>query len=141
MDEGMNTYFQFRYEAQKYKSNSIFGDAIPEEVKSKPLKDFESAVYMALSQIPMEEAIETPSADFEDKDKYGMVVYLKTAIWMYIVEVSIGTENLDKVIKAYYNDWKFKHPYPEDLKAAFEKQLNMKFDDIFNLLNKKGKFD
>ena len=57
---------------------------------------------------------------------------------MYIIELSIGRENLDKVMKAYFNDWKFKHPYPEDLKAEFEKQLSTKFDDIFNMLNQKG---
>jgi hypothetical protein len=140
MDEGMNTYFQFRYEGEKYKANSVFGKMLPAELKTKPLADFFATIYMALSDIPMEEAIETPSANFSDKEKYGTVVYLKTAIWMYIVEVSIGADKLDKVIKAYFNDWKFKHPYPENLKAEFETQLNMKFDEIFDLLNKKGKF-
>ena len=141
MDEGVNTYFQFRYEAVKYRANSIFGDLIPSELKTKPLPDFLGALYNAMSQIPMEEAIETPSEDFSDKEKYGAVIYLKTAIWMYIVELSVGPDKMDKVMKAYFNDWKFKHPYPEDLKAEFEKELNMKFDDIFSLLNKKGKFD
>jgi aminopeptidase N len=27
-DEGLNTYFQFRYEAEKYRSNMVFGKAI-----------------------------------------------------------------------------------------------------------------
>jgi aminopeptidase N len=141
MDEGMNTYFQFRYEAVKYKSNSIFGNAIPAEIKALPLQDFLGRIYTVLSEIPMDEAIETPSPDFEDKDKYGIVVYLKTAVWMFIIESSIGAENLDKAVKAYYNEWKFKHPYPEDVKAAIEKQLNMGFTDLFNLLNRKGKFE
>jgi hypothetical protein len=60
---------------------------------------------------------------------------------MYIIEVSIGADKLDKVIHAYYDKWKFKHPYPEDLKAEFESQLNIKMDGIFDLLNKKGKFE
>ena len=141
MDEGINTYFQFRYEAEKYRANSIFGNAIPQEIKNKPLPEFQAAIYNALSQIPMEEAIETPSANFPDKEKYAIVEYFKTAIWMYIVELSVGATNMDKVMKAYFNDWKFKHPYPENLKAEFEKELHMKFDDIFNMLNKKGKFD
>jgi hypothetical protein len=141
MDEGMNSYYQFRYEAVKYKANSIFGDAMPAEIKEKPLAEFLSAVYGAMSAIPMEEAIETPAADFPNKDTYGMVVYIKTAIWLYIVELSIGAEKLDQAVKAYYNQWKFKHPYPEDLKASFEKELNMKFDDLFALLNHKGKFE
>ena len=142
MDEGMNTYFQFRYEAQKHRANSVFGDALPAELKAKSADEFQKIVYDVMaSQIPMEEPIETPSADFSDKEKYGLVVYLKTAVWMYIAELSVGPGNLDKIIKAYYEEWKFKHPYPEDLKAIFEKEMNMKFDDLFALLNKKGKFD
>jgi hypothetical protein len=141
MDEGMNTYFQFRYEAEKYKANSIFGNAIPEAIKQKNLPDFLSSIYMAMTEIPMEEAIETPAADFEDKDKYAVVEYLKTAIWMFIVESSVGADKFDKVIKTYYDDWKFKHPYPEDLKAEFEKEFGAKIDGIFGLLNKKGKFE
>ncbi|MBC7950131.1 MAG: M1 family metallopeptidase [Chitinophagaceae bacterium] len=140
MDEGINTYYQFRYEAMKYKANSVFGEMLPQEVRAKSLPDFLSTIYMALSEIPMEEAIETPAADFADKERYGLVVYLKAAIWMYLVEMSLGEEKLSKVIKAYYNDWKFRHPYPEDLKAEFEKQLNIRADGIFELLNKKGKF-
>ena len=142
MDEGINTYFQFRYEGQKHRANSAFGDMLPADLKSKPLPEFLSIIYNTMSQaIPMEDAIEKPSADFENKEVYGIVVYLKTAIWMYIVEMSIGAEKLDNVMKAYYQNWKFKHPYPEDLKAVFESQLNIKFDDLFNLLNKTGKFE
>ena len=138
MDEGINTYFQFRYEAQQHKSNSIFGDDIPADVKSKPLPEFLATIYMVLSQIPMDPAIETPSANFENKEIYGLTVYLKAATWMYIAELTVGADKLDKVIQAYYNKWKFKHPYPEDLKASFESELNMGFDDLFNLLNKKA---
>lgn len=141
MDEGMNTYYQFRYEAEKYKANSIFGSALPEEVKQKPLAEFQAIVYTQLSQLPMEEPIETPSADFKDKDTYGIVIYMKTAIWMYIAEMSAGRENLDKVIQAYFADWKFKHPYPEDLQAEFKQQLNLEFKGLFDLLHKKGRFE
>ncbi|RYY59017.1 MAG: M1 family peptidase [Chitinophagaceae bacterium] len=142
MDEGLNSYFQFRYEAEKYRTNSIFGDAIPPEVKAKPLKEFESTIYAVLSgQIPMEEAIETPAADFADKDKYAMVEYIKTAVWMYIIEQVIGRDKVDAAFKEYYNDWKFKHPYPEDLKEEFRKQSPSNIDGLWQLLDKKGKFE
>ncbi len=140
MDEGINSYYQFRYEAEKYRSSSIFGDAIPEEVKKKNVAEFQDAIYGAMTQIPMEGAIETPSADFPDKDKYAAVIYLKTAIWMFIVESSIGRDKLDEAVKKYYSDWKFKHPYPDDLKAEFEKVLNKNVDNLFILLNRKDAF-
>lgn len=138
MDEGINSYYQFRYEAEKYKSNSIFGDQMPKGMKSLPMEEFMAMVYRALASVPMDKPIETHSAAFKDKDEYGMVVYIKTAIWMYIMELNIGKDKLDSAMQAYFNEWKFKHPYPEDFKASLEKALGGKLDALFEVLNKKG---
>ncbi len=140
MDEGVNSYFQFRYEAEKYRSNTIFGEAIPEEVRSKSAVDFLRAIYNAINQgIPMDGAIETNSVGFNNKDDYGKVVYLKTALWLYVLEISTSREKLDNAFKAYYDQWKFKHPYPEDFKATLETSMGLKLDRIFDLLKIKGK--
>lgn len=140
MDEGVNSYFQFRYEAEKYRSNTIFGEAIPADVRSKSAADFLAVVYNAMNQgIPMVGAIETNSVGFKSKDDYGKVVYLKTALWLYVLEISTSKQKVDAAFKAYYDQWKFKHPYPEDFKAAFETSMNLKLDNIFDLLSKKGK--
>jgi hypothetical protein len=138
MDEGINTYYQFRYEAEKYRFNSVFGDQIPKEVKEKSAPEFQALVYNALSRIPMETAIDTPSEDFPNEDEYGIVIYVKTAVWLHELEQELGKENLDRAMHAYYNQWKFKHPYPEDMKAAFEKELGKDMTPYFDLLNKKG---
>ncbi len=139
MDEGLNTYYQFRYEAEKYKGNMIFGDAIPEEVRKLPAEQFQAAVYNALTQVPMPEPVSTASADFATKDEYGLVIYVKTAMWMYMVEAAAGRANLDKAMRAYFEAWKFKHPYPEDLKAVLQKELPAAdIDALFKLLDKKG---
>jgi aminopeptidase N len=138
MDEGINTYFQFRYEAEKYRFNSVFGESIPKEVKEKSAQDFQLLVYNALSKLPMETPIETPSEQFPSEDEYGIVVYIKTAVWLYYMESELGRTNLDNAFHAYYNQWKFKHPYPEDMKAAFEKELGKDLTPYFDLLKKKG---
>ena len=39
---------------------------------------------------------------------------------------------------AYYNQWKFKQPYPEDMKAAFENELGKDMTPYFDLLKNKG---
>jgi hypothetical protein len=138
MDEGVNTYYQFRYEAEKYRFNSIFGDQIPKEIRQRPAPEFQALVYSAMMRIPMETAIDTPSEQFSGEDEYGIVVYVKTAIWLYQLEQAVGRENLDRAMHAYYNQWKFKHPYPEDMKAAFEKELGRDMTPYFNLLKKQG---
>jgi hypothetical protein len=140
MDEGLNTYYQFRYEAEKYKANSVFGNSIPAEVKQLPVQQFQAILYNAANtQIPMEAPIETPAADFKTKEEYGLITYLKTAVWMHALEQQFGKEKVDKAMQTYYSQWKFKHPYPEDLKAAFEKELGQDLTLFFSALNKKGK--
>ena len=138
MDEGINTYYQFRYEHAKYKTNSIFGDAIPKEVREKPVDELEGVIYMALAEIPMDREIDLPAEEYANKDEYGMVVYIKTAIWMYLIELMEGREPLDKGLKAYFEKWKFKHPYPEDFRAVMEETMGKKLDTYFDLLKKKG---
>ncbi len=139
-DEGMNSYFQFRYEAEKYRANSIFGTAVPPELKKKSEDDFLGIIYNAMTSIPMEPAIETPAYKFANSNDYSTVSYLKAAIWMYIIESSTSRETVDKAFHNYFDKWKFKHPQPEDMKAAFEETVGKKLDGLFGLLNKVGGF-
>ncbi len=138
MDEGVNTYFQFRYEAEKYKANSVFGASLPAELKQKSTDDFQALVYNAMNQIPMEEEIDIPAGDYKDKEEYGLITYVKTALWMYAIELNLGKDKLQKGMQAYFNQWKFKHPYPEDLKLSLEKETGKDLTPYFDLLKKKG---
>ncbi|WP_346238091.1 M1 family metallopeptidase [Niabella insulamsoli] len=133
-DEGLNTYFQFRYEAEKYRYNSIFKDQIPEAVKNLPLVQFQSALYNAMRQIPMNSAIDQPAENFKSSQEYGLISYLKTAIWVYQLEQQFGRQKIDEAFKDYFKAWSNKHPQPEDLKASFEKSLGSNLDAAFNKL-------
>ena len=139
MDEGLNTYYQFRYEAEKYRSNSVFGTSLPADLKQKGPAEFLGIIYNALNEIPMEEPIETASEKFSNKDTYGMVIYLKTAIWAYILEQSLGREKFDEAMQVYFNKWKFRHPYPEDFKNILEETSGKQLVEFFDLLKRKGK--
>ncbi|OWK71836.1 M1 family metallopeptidase [Pedobacter sp. AJM] len=139
-DEGFNTFFQFRYEAEKYRSNSIFGDAIPAKIKELPADRFLASVYGALSNVPMQSAIETPAADFKTSEEYSLISYAKTALWLYILESQVGKEKFDQAFKNYFSEWKNKHPQPLDFKISMEKSLGVNLDKYFSLLNQQGKF-
>jgi hypothetical protein len=140
MDEGLNTYYQFRYEAIKYRGNSVFGDGIPVDIRQLPLQDFLEKIYGALNKLPAKKPIFTSSTAFSNKDEYGTVVYLKTAVWFFIIESAIGREKLDKGMREYYEKWKFRHPYPENLRQILEQSSGTNLEDLFQLLNKKGSF-
>ncbi|HEX2535071.1 MAG TPA: M1 family metallopeptidase [Chitinophagaceae bacterium] len=139
MDEGINTYVQFRYEAEKYRANSVFGDMLPKELKKKNPEEFLEIIYSALKQVPMEAAIGTPSEDFKNKEEYGIVEYIKTSMWLYKLEQEVGRPTLEKALQAYFEQWKFRHPYPEDFRAVLEKETGKDLTAFFDLLNKKGR--
>ena len=137
-DEGLNTYFQFRYEAEKYRTNSIFGDAVPKDFKKLEPDVFLSYIYKALTSIPMNSAIDLPADKYPTSDEYGLISYVKTALWMYLLEQSTSREKIDKAFHDYFAKWQFKHPQPEDMKAAFEESLGADLTKFFGLLGKKG---
>ena len=58
---------------------------------------------------------------------------------MYTLEATLGRDTLDRGMQAYFKDWQFKHPQPEDLKKELETTSGKNLDKIFELLNKEGK--
>lgn len=140
MDEGLNTYYQFRYEAEKYRGNSIFGKQIPREVKQLPTDDFLQLIYGNIANIPMASPMDIPADKFPSGSEYGLVSYVKTAWWLYILEAALGREKVDEAMQHYFKKWKHKHPGPADLQQAFEEALKIDLDEYFELTRQPGSF-
>jgi len=142
MDEGLNTYYQFRYEAEKYRSNSILGDVIPEDIKKMPADKFIDIIYNVINEnIPMQSAMDISAEKFASSDEYGVVSYVKTALWMYILESAVGKDKVDSAFQNYFTHWKDKHPQPEDLKISFEESIGANLTRFFDLTKKEGKLE
>ena len=140
MDEGLNTYFEFVYEAKKYRSNYLFGGSIPKEMRSLSLDDFLKTLFQAMNTIEAPKPVATHSTEFKNEEEYGMVAYLKTSVWVYLLKEYMGEEAFLRGIQQYYNDWKFKHPSPQSLQQSLQKVTDKPLEEIFQLLNKQGSF-
>lgn len=138
-DEGLNTYFQFKYEALQGK-NSIMGNQIPAQMKNLPPDEFLNIIMQSLAAVPFTYAVNTASADFDTKENYGMTSYVKAAIWVYLLQSRMGQEAFDAGMRAYYEKWKFKHPSPKDFQEVMEETVGYSLQNIFDLLDKPGKF-
>lgn len=136
MDEGMNTYYQKRYERNKYSSYSYLKKS-GFSLKNRLPDDEEGMLLETMAKINKDQPIETPSADFTPIN-YALVAYYKTSRWMKKLEDVLGRKVFDSSMHSYYSDWKFKHPYPEDFKASIEKSAGRKLDTVFNLLYQTG---
>jgi Peptidase family M1 domain len=141
MDEGLNTFYQFRYEAEKYKSNSVFGDNIPNDVKKLPTDIFLKTIYEVIQKnIPMQSAMDISAEKFATSDEYGLISYVKTAVWLHLLEEAVGKEKMQLAMRNYFTKWKHKHPQPEDMQAAFEEAIGSKLDQVFSLTKQEGSF-
>jgi hypothetical protein len=136
MDEGMNTYFDNRYEKSKYpdknqdkKKEDFFEKRIP--------NDNDDIVYRTQISSKKDQPIETSSEDFSETN-YGVITYYKTGLWMKKLKDFVGKDLFDSCLHEYYNRWKFKHPYPEDFKKVIEDVSGKNVDFIFSMLSKKG---
>ena len=75
-----------------------------------------------------QEPLTTYADHFENNYAYGVSSYSKGSIFLSQLGYIIGKENLDKTLLKYYEDFKFTHPTPNDIKRTAEKvsgiQLN-----------------
>ncbi len=136
MDEGMNTYYDKRFknwEQEKSIKNKLKESFIEKRITD----DFESQLLKTLYLTRKDQAIETKSGDFTESN-YALIAYIKTGQWMNLLENEVGKKILDSIMHAYFEEWKFKHPYPEDFRLIAEKTSNKDLSNLFSLLNKKG---
>jgi len=84
--------------------------------------------YLNLVRRGIEEPMSTHSDHFDQNGAYGSSAYGKGAVWMSQMGYVIGEEARDKALLQYFEDWKFKHPNPNDLLRVFEKVSGLELD-------------
>ncbi len=84
--------------------------------------------YVNLAKSGLEEPASTHADHFNTNYAYGNAAYSKGAVFIsqlgYIVSDSIR----DKILLAYYHQWRFKHPNPNDFIRVAEKESGMELD-------------
>lgn len=136
MDEGMNTYYEkYRYTPEPSTPVKKKGEAgFWEKRIPGNLDDF--LLHWAASE-KKDQPTETASEKLS-MINYELSAYYKPSNWMHTLTAILGKEKFDSCMKAYYQQWKFKHPYPEDFKAAIENESGKKLDTVFTELKMKG---
>ena len=135
MDEGMNTYFDNRYEKIKYATGGLKKENL---INNKMPDDETDLEYRTEIVNKKDQPIETTSENFSEIN-YDIIAYYKTGKWMKVLEDYVGEPLFDSCLHEYYNRWKFKHPQPGDFKKVVEDVSKKNVDSIFLMLYQKGK--
>jgi hypothetical protein len=139
MDEGMNSYYDKKYNTEiatktnDGKNKSSFpSNKIPEY----PEENFLQTIIHLNKDQPINTASENLSYI-----NYGLIAYTKAALWMKTLENELGTETFNKVMQAYFEKWKFKHPTQNDFKTVAEEVSGKSLTALFSQLNTKGSIE
>ena len=142
MDEGLNTFTNIRYWHKKYGNNAkyVFNEFTQEKLGSfsigKRLKygAFGYIGYTTWIKLGDEEPLETYSNAFKRDVNYWLS-YSKTGLYSWHLLDYLGEDTIDTIMHSYYEDWEFKHPYPEDYFTYFNrfsnKDLSWYIHDVF----------
>jgi len=62
---------------------------------------------------------------------YGEIAYNKAALWLQTLEGLVGTEFMDRIMKTYFDRWKFKHPCRYDFVDLVNELVIDEMGDVF----------
>jgi hypothetical protein len=65
---------------------------------------------------------------YKTNSAYGVNAYTKGETFLKQIEYIIGKKDFNKGIKRYFNEWKFKHPNPNDFIRIMEKTSGLELD-------------
>jgi len=116
MDEGFTSY--------------ISGKAMNEVMKRNNPNPTQGSYrgYYFLATSGQEQPLSTHADRYASNRAYGISAYSKGAVFLAQLGYVIGEKNLEKTLKRYYNEFKFKHPTPNDFIRVAEKVSGMELD-------------
>lgn len=117
MDEGFTTYIE----------DSALNELKGDKKEVNPFKG-NYAAYYQLVQSGKEQPQTTHGDRYDENRPYSISSYVKGSIFLSQLEYVIGKENLDATLKRYFNDFKFKHPTPNDIKRSAERVSGAELD-------------
>ncbi|HEY8970895.1 MAG TPA: M1 family metallopeptidase [Puia sp.] len=142
MDEGLDTYYDRRYEKMKYPLGTPNPYHLPKtrhiyRLEKKLPEDPDQLFLNMTTAEHQDQPISTSAEDFTASN-YDLIVYTKTANWLQLLADSMGLPLFDSCIQTYFQQWQFKHPYPEDFQSIVTRTSRKDWSSVFALLDAKG---
>ena len=120
MDEGFTEYI-----------TSLAEEAVVGKPSRYPHKSSYDRYYWLVNS-GVEQAQTVHSDRYDYNFAYGASSYSKGSVFLSQLGYIIGKDNLDKTLKRYYEEFKFKHPTPNDFKRVAEKVSDMELEWYLN---------
>ena len=116
MDEGFTSYLE----------EMALNELAEKKVDNPHTNSYDGYYYLV--KTGKEQPQTTHSDRYDFNQTYGISAYSKGHVFLTQLEYLIGKDNLGKTLKKYYQDFKFKHPTPNDFKRTAERVSGANLD-------------
>ena len=116
MDEGFTSFI-----------SNLCMNKIMKRNKANPFENSYNG-YRKLALSGMEQPQTTHADRYGHNSAYGTSAYSKGSIFLSQLGYIIGQDKLMETIRKYFDDFKFRHPTPNDIKRTAEKVSGMELD-------------
>ncbi|MDF2926007.1 MAG: family peptidase [Paenibacillaceae bacterium] len=84
------------------------------------------------SYITSPEPLTRYSWEFGSHDEYAENVYTRGKLVLHAIEKEVGADMMNKVMRGYFQRWKFKHPATADFQAMLESKTGKSWAEFFD---------
>lgn len=120
MDESINSFYEKKLEKQVQEKNKLANQVSSK--KKFTLQPIDGLTVLRKTLIDIQKIVPTDTtSEAFSQELYGFLVYEYGAKLLQDLEQRLGKELFTKAMKAYYEEWKFKHPQPQEFIKSIEK--------------------
>ncbi len=128
LDEGINTYSEIKAMAKYYGGNASMVDIGGLEISDLT---FARMPFIGSGRF---DPIVKKSWEYISGGSYGVNVYQKAGMMLLTLEKTLGEDLMGRVMRTYFERWKFRHPTSRDFIAVAEevsgRDLHWFFDQV-----------
>lgn len=133
MDEGINSY----YEMSDTTLKNLFANKIKRKARGlfSVGRNFANLLTNEYLRSIEKDLPLTLPAEAYPRAEYGILIYMRTPLYLKFIEGWLGEQVLDSAMHLFYHRWQFKHPRPEHLWQTLEEVSGKSLDWAQNLWN------
>jgi len=140
LDEGLTTFSEIRYMNKRYPDLHLYENFGMDEpmarlagIEHMGYTNQHEMIYLLKARENADQATNIHSAEYTLMN-YMAIPYSKAGLAFRHLKGYLGPEAFNSTMQDFFHQWKFKHPYPEDLRNAIEINTDRELDWFFDTL-------
>lgn len=135
LDEGFNTYSTGKIVDAVYGGTALPATVFGHNLASRlglPRLTQQSMDRIAHLAYPVRDPLARPAWEFYDPGSYAVSSYSRTGVALRTLERLLGEDTMARVMRAYHQRWRFRHPSSRDFQQVAEEVSGRDLDWFFD---------